>query len=95
MTPSQSRESVTEPVISSQQVLIDFLEAEVQLGRRFVELAANARGMGHAGHFEYAKRNAMKAAGTIRRFLATVHRTDPQHALYDDCAALELQISAL
>jgi hypothetical protein len=54
----------------TQQTLIDFLHAELKLGPTFVRSALLALDADHMDHFAQAKTHAIKAAESIRRFMA-------------------------
>jgi len=55
-----------------QTTLVDFLIAELALGLSFMHSASLAYYAGHIPHCESAKRGAIKAADTVRRFLPAV-----------------------
>jgi hypothetical protein len=53
----------------TQATLIEFIDAELRVGPRFAESASLARSAGDLDHYFHAKRNAIKAAEFIQRFL--------------------------
>jgi len=55
-----------------QITLVDFLIAELALGSSFMHSASLAYDAGHIPHYELAKKGAIKAADTVRRFWPTV-----------------------
>ena len=55
-----------------QQMLIDFLHAELEIGPSFVQSALLSLDDGHMDHYAQAKSNAAKAAESVRRFMSQV-----------------------
>jgi len=56
----------------TQETLIAFLRAELDLGSTLVQSALIAAAEDHSDHYEQAKGNATAAADTIRRFIGQV-----------------------
>jgi hypothetical protein len=56
----------------TQQTLINFLYAELQIGPTFVHAALLAKDEAHVAHYTHSKHNAIKAAASVRRFMSRV-----------------------
>jgi hypothetical protein len=57
---------------STQNALIEFLRAELNLGATFVQSARLALSAVHVDHYHQAKQNAVKAAESIRKFIGRI-----------------------
>lgn len=95
MNPGVSFERFEELSAKSQQLLQQFLDGEIKLGFTFAELAATERNLGNLEHFQHAKRDAAKAAESIRHFLDRVENKEARSAVLDRCAELEEAVAAL
>jgi hypothetical protein len=79
----------------TQQTLIDFMCAELKLGRTFTESAKLAYDQGHTEHYEQAKRYAIRAADAVRRFTDGVADLKIRHRIAEEFAELDRLISTL
>ena len=60
------------PLTKTQHNLIDFLHTELEIGPTFVQSALLSLDEGHMDHYAQAKRNAVTAAESVRRFMSQV-----------------------
>lgn len=79
----------------TQQTLVEFLNAELNLGSTFVRSAEIARDAGQMEHFDQTKSNATRAAATVRRFMSTVTDGKIRNEIDGRLADLERLISTL
>jgi hypothetical protein len=93
--PALNFEHFEELSAKSQQLLEQFLDGEIKLGFTFAELAATERNMGNLEHFQHAKRDAVKAAESVRHFSDRVENKETRKAVLQRCAELEEAIAAL
>ena len=75
--------------------LIDFLRTELEIGPTFVQSALLAMSEGHMDHYAQAKRGAVKAAESIRRFISQVVDVDVRTEIGKQLDELDRLISAL
>ena len=74
---------------------IDFLDAELELGRTLVRTAWNAKDDGDIDHYARVKGNAAKAVETIGRFIGKVPEGAVRTEIANQLAELESLISSL
>lgn len=79
----------------TQQTLIEFLSAELNLGSTFVRSATNSRNEEHMEHFAQAKENATKAAESVWRFMSRVADGKVRATICKQLAELDRLISTL
>lgn len=93
--PGISPVDIEELRAQSQRCLLDFLEAEINLGFTFADLAATERDQGRSDHAQHSKQQARKAASSIRHFLDRVQSKDIRDAIATRCTELEQAVAAL
>ena len=79
----------------TQQLLIEFLSAELRVGPRFAESASLALSRGDMDHYVRAKGNAIKAAEFIQRFVSRVSDGTVRNEIRLNLAELYRLISRL
>jgi hypothetical protein len=79
----------------TQQTLIEFLNADLNLGSTLVHSATISRDEEHMEHFAQAKENATKAAESVRRFVSKVADGKVRAAICKQLAELDHLISTL
>jgi len=78
----------------SQRCLIQFLEAELELGFTFVDSAAHQRDLGQAQHSLHTIGEARKAAAAIHHFLGRIDSPEIRDAIADRCSQLDRALPA-
>jgi hypothetical protein len=79
----------------TQQMLIAFLNTELQIGPTFAGSALLAKDAGHLDHYAQAKQNAVKAVETVRRFMGRVEDVTIRTEIRKQLAELDRLISTL
>ena len=79
----------------TQRTRIEFLHAELKLGRTFTQSTMLSYDDGHADHYEQAKRYATHAAESVRRFIPGVADDKIRDEIEGRLAELERLISTL
>ncbi len=79
----------------TQQTRIEFLDAELKLGRTLAQSAILSRNEGHDDHYEQAKRHATRAAESVRRFVSQVVDGKVRVKIVNQLAELDRLISTL
>jgi hypothetical protein len=95
VSPGISPASFEQLRYQAQHCLIDFLKVEIQLGFTFSETAAFARDHGNLEHLQSAKREAGKAAASIRHFVGRIADPGIREQIVDRCRKLESVTEAL
>jgi hypothetical protein len=79
----------------TQQTLVEFLNAELNLGSTFVRSATISSDEKHMEHFAQAKEKATKAAESVRRFVGQVADGKVRATICNQLAELDRLISTL
>ena len=79
----------------TEERLIEFLHAELEIGPTFVQTALFANDEGHAEHYAQAKADAAKAAETVQRFMHRIQNSNVRSEIGNQLAELERLISTL
>ena len=79
----------------TQQTLVEFLNAELNLGSTLLRSATISRDEQHMEHFAQAKENSTKAAESVRRFVCRVADGKVRATIYKQLAELDRLISTL
>jgi hypothetical protein len=82
-------------LLQSQERLLAFVDAELQLGFTFIDFARMERELGNLEHFQHARRDAVIAVQSIRHFLPRVEEEDARIARSQRCDELERSLAAL
>jgi hypothetical protein len=81
--------------LESQQLLVQFLRTELELGGTFVRSATMARDSGNVEHFTHAKAGATRAAESARMFVEPVHDARVREGIVEEVEELERGIAGL
>jgi len=81
--------------VKTQQTLVDFLNSELALGNTFTRSALLAYDAGHTEHYEQAKKYAIRATESVRRFVGQVGDRKIRSEISDGVEDLERRISIL
>lgn len=95
MKPGVRPEHFEELRAQAQRCLIDFLDAEIQLGFTFVEAAAYERKLGQTEHSRHTRDEASKAVASIHHFLDRISNPKIRQAIAGRCAELDHAVAAL
>ena len=79
----------------NQQMLLDFMRTELEMGRTFVQSAALAKDAGHMDHCAHSTANAVKAADCVRRFKSQISDEDIRADISNKLAELDRLIGTL
>jgi len=93
--PGISPVDIEELRAQSQRCLIEFLDAEINLGFTFADMAATERDQGRSDHARHSTEQARKAASSIHHFLDRVHSKDIRDAIAARCIELDKVVAAL
>jgi hypothetical protein len=80
---------------STQHALIEFLQAELNIGATFVQSALLAQSAGHMDHYAQAKGNSLKAIESVKKFMLRVTDVRVREEIQDRLAELERLFSTL
>jgi hypothetical protein len=79
----------------SQQLLVQFIRTELELGGTFVRSATIAGDTGNAEPFAHAKASAIRAAESVRLFMERVHNAQVRAEITRRVGELEAEIAGL
>jgi hypothetical protein len=79
----------------TEEALVGFLRAELEIGRTFAQSAVRARDAGRADDCARTTADAVKAVETIRRFMSQITDADTRAAITNKLVELDRLISAL
>ena len=93
--PGHPMKSQVELQRESQQLLVQFIRTELELGGTFVRSATIAGDSFHWEHFDHAQASDIRAAESVRMFVERVHDARVRAEIVGRVEKLEHEIAAL